>query len=73
MPGENFQNLQQNTRSIECLFDLVVDTMRLKLRGLTLTNDVFKASSIWGIHMSKHVYYREVLRDLQEIDYDIEV
>ncbi|PWA61034.1 reverse transcriptase zinc-binding domain-containing protein [Artemisia annua] len=66
----NFRIYQQKERSVNCLFDHIVDTVRLKIRGLTLkqTNEVIKASQIWNLPINNSVYYRDIVRDLNSFD-----
>ncbi|PWA79430.1 Phytosulfokine [Artemisia annua] len=55
----NVRRAQYIDRSVDCLFQLVVDTVRMKLMGLTMkySSDVARASEIWQFKVCKNDYY----------------
>ena len=62
----NFRCYQQKEREVEFLFDHIVETVRMKIRGFTLkhTLDVMKASRIWNFPVSKNIYHMDIVRKL---------
>ena len=58
----NVRVYQQKERSVDCLSNLIVDTIRLKIRGLTikLSNEVVKAYKIWNVPLDRSVLYRDM-------------
>ena len=70
----NVRVYQQKERSVDCLSNLIVDTIRLKIRGLTikLSNEVVKAYRIWNVPLDRSVLYREMDMSYYNQDYSEE-
>ncbi|GJV04820.1 hypothetical protein Tco_1338389 [Tanacetum coccineum] len=68
----NSRIYNQVNRSVDSLFDQVVSTVRLKLRGLVLKNspDVLKASEIWNFLIDKSGYYNNMLKEFDLLKWD---
>lgn len=62
----NMRYHQQVERDVDVLFDHIVETVRMKIRGMSLkcTTDVIKASEIWNFPISKNVKYHEIVKEL---------
>ncbi|GKC82353.1 hypothetical protein Tco_1138070 [Tanacetum coccineum] len=65
----NSRIFQQMDRSEDSLFEVVVSTVRLRLRSLKLkqTPDVIDASEIWGLPIDRSKYYRDMVHDLSAL------
>ncbi|PWA80391.1 reverse transcriptase domain, Reverse transcriptase zinc-binding domain protein [Artemisia annua] len=67
----NMRYHQHKVREVDVLFDLIVETVRMKVRGLNLksTNDVIKASGIWNFPISKNVKYQDTVKELNGLNF----
>ncbi|PWA72605.1 hypothetical protein CTI12_AA268970 [Artemisia annua] len=59
LPEQNIRRMQFKERDCDCLFKIMVDTVRLNLIGLNVkfSPDVVKAASIWNFPVSKAANY----------------
>nr|GFB17133.1 RNA-directed DNA polymerase, eukaryota, reverse transcriptase zinc-binding domain protein [Tanacetum cinerariifolium] len=57
----NIRRSKQRNRTVDVLFKVVEETIRLKFMGLCLkcTSDVMKDARIWNIPMSKDMFWRD--------------
>lgn len=66
----NFRIYRQSNRHEDCIFDIICETVRFKLRGLTLkqSSEVIRASSMWNLPISMNVGHRDILINLFDSD-----
>ena len=62
----NVRRAQYIERNDDCLFKIVVDTVRMKLMGLSMkyTSEVARAAEIWKLNISKKDYYGSLVQDV---------
>ena len=63
----NVRRMQFVERNNECLYKIVVETVRLKLMGLfmKLTDEVIKAAKIWNLPIDKSAYYSKFVDEFE--------
>ena len=64
----NIRRMQNEERNTECLFNIVFESVRLKLMGLSFkyTSDVMDAAKIWNFPICRTDRYRNLIHEVYE-------
>ena len=68
----NFRCFRKEFRDVDCLFKIVVGTVRLKLLGLNIrySSNSIEAANIWDLKILKNEYYRRMVDEILKHNYD---